>query len=818
MDTLSSSERVAPGQAQGASRFRGLSKAYGAIVEWSIIGLFFFVPLFVLPVTIDALEVNKQTLLVLVTFVAALAWLGQMVSKRELTFRRGWLNFFPLMYVVTVGVSAVTSLTGFTSWVGQTSQEYMSFLTAVSLGVLFYLLVNNASESRVQRRIFGALILSATIIAVGMLFHFFNVPIFGYLGGDTRVFNPIGTINAATIFLIAVTLLANGLWLVGKARAGELAFKKTAGALLSVATVVLTLSTIVIASALDYWVLWVILLTGISILFAFALVRAGEFPETGRFILPMALFVVALLLLFLPTPINFRLPVEILPSYSASWDITSQTLTNTSSLFGSGPGTFAIDYAKYHSTDLNTTGFWAVRFDRATSHIFTVIATLGIVGTIIYLAFILSLALRALGRLTREQDHAEWKATFVLFASWFALVVGSFLYSSNLTLTFLLFGLGGVLAAQVMLRVRTVSFNKSPRMGLAFSFLFVVVAVGIVTGLFVTGQRYAAEIAFAQAVRAEAAGESLDTVIQKLDSAATFNRLSDVYYRNLSQALLLKVREELSEGQIPEDKTQLVQALVATSINAAKRATDLSPNNVANWEVRGAIYREVSAVVGGADAFAVMSFETANALEPASPKHLTDLGRSYLVFAENARVLTGSKDQATADAAQATVSDNLKKAEDVLLRSIELKADYAPAHYYLAIVYEREGRLADAIAKMESVKRYNPLDVGVAFQLGLLYLRQGKYDLAEVELARAVELVPTYSNARWFLAAIYEQQGKIEEAIAQVQGVLETNPDNQLVAAKLERLKSGQVESVIPEPVEAGEETAVDVTEGQPEN
>ena len=35
------------------------------------------------------------------------------------------------------------------------------------------------------------------------------------------------------------------------------------------------------------------------------------------------------------------------------------------------------------------------------------------------------------------------------------------------------------------------------------------------------------------------------------------------------------------------------------------------------------------------------------------------------------------------------------------------------------MIYERQGRLADAVVKMETVKKYNPLDVGVAFQLGL---------------------------------------------------------------------------------------------------
>ena len=117
--------------------------------------------------------------------------------------------------------------------------------------------------------------------------------------------------------------------------------------------------------------------------------------------------------------------------------------------------------------------------------------------------------------------------------------------------------------------------------------------------------------------------------------------------------------------------------------------------------------------------------------------------------------------------------------------------------------------------KMESVAQYNPLDVGVAFQLGLLYIRQGDYDAAEAQLERTVTLLPTYSNARWYLAAVYEVNGDLEAATEQVQEVYNLNPDNELVKERLERLLGGEVSDEIPEPVEEGEQGATDVSEGE---
>ncbi|MEK9131215.1 MAG: tetratricopeptide repeat protein, partial [Patescibacteria group bacterium] len=350
-----------------------------------------------------------------------------------------------------------------------------------------------------------------------------------------------------------------------------------------------------------------------------------------------------------------------------------------------------------------------------------------------------------------------------------------------------------------------------PRMGLTFSFLFVLVAVGIVTGLFITGQRYAAEIAFAKAVSLDRAGGSLDEIIAKVSQATNYNRLSDTYERALAKALLVKVKTELSPAgtEIPPEKAQQIQQLIVASMTAAKAATTISPGNVANWEMLGAVYREMSPVVEGADVLSIEATQKAIELEPASPAHFNELAQAYLVFAENARARTTDKDKTVADAATKAVADYLLKAEEALVAAIALKTDYAPAHYYLAVIYERQGRLADAVVKMETVKKYNPLDVGVAFQLGLLYLRQGNYGLAQPELERAVQLTPSYSNARWFLAAIYEQKGEMAKAVEQVQKVLELNPENELVKAKLDRLKAGVKSSGLPEPIEVDDGTVL---------
>ena len=72
-----------------------------------------------------------------------------------------------------------------------------------------------------------------------------------------------------------------------------------------------------------------------------------------------------------------------------------------------------------------------------------------------------------------------------------------------------------------------------------------------------------------------------------------------------------------------------------------------------------------------------------------------------------------------------------------------------------------------------------------------------------------------YSNARWYLASMYEINGDLSAALAQIEKVAEANPDNELVAERLAQLRAGNSTTSIPAPVEEGEESATEVEEGE---
>jgi tetratricopeptide (TPR) repeat protein len=794
---------------------------FGMITRWVTYLLFFLVPVFFLPWTTSILEHNKQLLFVVLTGIGLLAWLGQMVMSKQFSFKSGWLNLVPGLFFVAVFISSITSMAGYQTWVGQASQEYASFLSLTLFVVLFYLLLNTAGDALVQRNTFIALFTSAALSGLVTLLGMFNLVHLPFAFAQSNGFNTIGTMNGFVSFMTVVMFVGLAMWLVSAQGRDRVIPMGGLGTLMRALIIFVSIVNLIGLTALDFWVFWLINIIGVLLLGTFVFIQSQEFPNPRRFALPLVVLFVSVLLLFLPSPLRLNLPVVVSPSYGTSFEISKQALsTGTSNLlFGTGPGTYLYDYLAYKPAAVNGSQFWSLRFDRAKSEMITAVATLGIVGSVLWLVLMIWVAVKAVGRLVFERDHEEWKMTYVAFIGWAILFLTHVLYSSNFTMTFLLWGFTGLLASQVCLKAWRSDFSTSPRLGLGASFAFAVVAVGVVASLFITGSRYAAEVAFAQAVETDRSEEgSIDEVIAQLNRAVGFNAFSDVYQRNLSSAYLVKARELIAASAGRErtaEETQSIVDTVGASINAAARATDIEPNYVSNWVVRGSIYRDLMSFAQGAEDLAAQSFQNSIQLEPNNPVHTTNLGRVYLTIADRARSLKSAEDAELAKQATDQEVTLLATAEQAFIRSTQIKSDYLPAHYYLAAVYERQGKLEQAAARLAALRNNNPADIGLAFQLTQMLIRLQRYDIAKQELERIVGLNPNYSNALWYLASMYEIEGDSVKAIEAIKKVVEINPENEMARTRLARLEAGEVTTIIPEPIEPGQEGATEVDEGE---
>ena len=329
---------------------------------------------------------------------------------------------------------------------------------------------------------------------------------------------------------------------------------------------------------------------------------------------------------------------------------------------------------------------------------------------------------------------------------------------------------------------------------LKISFLILLI-FGLGT-VFIGAQKYAAEVQYLKALRASQVGD-IDGAITHIVSAAGLNPSVDVYWRDLAQLYLNKVTIIGADENITiEERQQSTQVAIQNAVASGRQAAIISPQNVANWNVQGFVYRNLIGIAGAEDA-AIAAYEKATELEPASPFSFTELGRVYFLQAQRAKRegLTAQMDEA------------LQKALEQLNRAVELKNDYSPVRFYIATVFEEQGRTSEAIAELEKASIVSPSDSGLAFQLGLVYYRQDRFTEAREEFERAKFLNPNNANARYILGLVYDRQGDGNSAQEEFTAVANLNPDNREVQNILENLKAGKpaLEGITPAEPPIGE-------------
>ncbi len=769
-------------------------RALHEVARLSLTALAFLIPLVAFPWTSDVLDFNKNIVFVVLAIIATLSWVGSMVAEREMSLKAHWLFILPLLIIVATALSSAFSLVPYTSWLGEGGQEYVSFLSTLLLSIFFIVGTHVFGDLGLRRSILSALFIGSGLLGLGVLLSF--------LGLNLGLFsNTIGVPSALALYFLIIAVLGNGVWLVsGEDRERDQLPEGIYGVITRAGIVVTSLAALTLLVSLDSLPLWLLTFLGLVPLFAFVLALPKDFSQPLRFVMPMLLLVAALIFSFFPTFLRNPYPLEVSPSLGTSWNITQASWQDTSLFIGSGPGTFSNEYIKFMPASVNGTVFWDTRFDRSSSHLMTLFSTTGILGGLLFLVFVGSILVLSVGYLLRSRIHGGWKYMYGPFAAWLVVAGAAIILPQNFTLAFLFTLLSAFLAAQALPSARAVAFAKSPRLALASAFVFMLLGVGMLMMLFISLSRYSAEMAFAKAASLDASGGKLDEIIPYLNKAATRDRWNDGYYRNLGNALLMK-SAELAKKE--DAKPEELQAYVAAAINSGLQATKLAPKSVANWELRGSIYREFSPVVQNANDFAIASYNEAIKLAPMNPRYLVGLARTYIVRADLLRTLIEGEDKDLAKQAEGVKDEALTKAKEALDKALELKKDYTQASYYLAFVHERQGNLADAVKNMELVKAISPNDIGVSMQLALLYLRQGKNDLAKTELERSLTIAPNFANARWYLSVIYEDEKDTAKAIEQLVKIQETDPDNSAVKQRLERLRNGgPKEEVIPPPIE----------------
>ena len=752
--------------------------------------LVFLVPLFFIPWTSDILDFDKQFLVFSLSGIGLILYVAQVIKTGHLVLKKSLANYGALVFLAAAVLVALFSDFKYLSIFGGFGAGFQGSLVSTAAFAVFFFLVLNAFNGPEDltghdfKKLLDVFGLSSFLVLVLGVLQIFKVPVFNLFGVTAQAFNTVGTMNSLGI--IAALLLVISLT---KKPDKE---RKTLFDYVRLPALFLSLFLLLI---LNWWVLWLIVISGL--VFVLVSKSLSDWRILNYFwpLTIILLAVVFMLLKFnLASSFGISLPIEVAPSFSASFDIAKQAFVKDP-LFGVGQENFSLAYDLYRPASINNTVFWNIRFPEATSELFNFLITSGIVG----LAGLLFLVWTGFKLGLKNYDLLP------LFA---VLVATLILYPFNISLGFSFWFILGLLALAASRREDklVVNLEKSPRHSLITSVSFVGVLVLAVIGFYFMTLRYTANIKFTRAMNAT----DIDRQTQIAVEAINLDRNDDMYSRALTNLLISRVSQELQNlGNAKTDSEKQavitkIQNFSATAIDLGNETTQRHPKDSANWFSQALVYENLINIIDGSDQWAVKMYQEYSSLSPQDPVPYLRTGNIHLVRADFLRQLIfGQGAQIKPEDRtnmESQIIDNLKRAQESFRKAIELKSDYVLAIYNLGVVYDRQGRVKDAIKQLELTRSANPLDANVIFQLSLLYYRDNQKDKSFNELQRTTTIFPDFSNARWYLALLYEERGELDKALSELRKIEELNPDNEILKDKISQLERGK-RSIPPEKV-----------------
>lgn len=753
---------------------------------WALIGILMVSTVIVTPFLSVALSTTK-------TFLIAAGAIIVLVLFIVARLSRGNIVFPPLMLVgalwlptAAYALSSIFSGAPFANalWGSAIESDTLGFMLAAAfLGTLTALILRNAEQYKTFIRAGAAtfvavVLVQALIVIVGQFYPSTVSPSTPLVGSfqDLALFLGLGVIG------VLITL-----------RFVEL--KKRARQMLSFIMVV-ALLLLAVANVPFVWILLVLVSLGLFLEAVMMRKHSAEeadlsdvaimnetsvIAEGGNRSITLPLPVLAVAMFFLvggtlSGALANALNISILsasPSWPSTLSLAQQTYT-TAPLFGTGPGSFGVEWLKYRDPALNATVFWNTDFTTGIGFIPTSFVTTGLVGVLAWLAFIalfVVLGLRTLVVRTPQDAFVRYVA-ILSFISTVYLLLAAIFSLPNTVLIALAFVFAGLFASTTRFASGTsqrgIIFSRSPRLGFVIVFSLTLVMFASVVVAYSLVGRYLALNALTNASVAFSKND-IATASQKVADSIVFAPTAAAYQAQANIALV-QLRQIAASNTTGKEKEaeEAFQAALTSGINAAITATRLAPSDYQHWLALGNLYAQaVPLKVAGAYESSKTAFEKAQALNPTSP---------------SIRYVMAQLDIAHND---------LKSAKEHLKGAIALKADYIDVIFLLSQLEVRDGNLYAALQAAEGAARLAKGDANIQFQAGVLHAAQPDYANAVERLKDAIAANPQFANAKYFLAAVYAKQLKFEDAVLQLKEVAALSADNAtIVNPMIEKLNA----------------------------
>ncbi len=767
-----------------------MSQSY-KISFYIILSFIFLLPIFFIPGAVLSLGIAKSSLIVLAAMLGSLAFVYESWREGRMTLPKHALLYvvaaLPVVYLLSALLATPSSLSLFGYALEIGTFGYM-LLGSVVLALVALVV---STTSRILH------VISVLLLSLSLLALFVGAKVI--LGGDALAMgnffgnmgNPLGnwTDLAAGFGLLAIFAALT---------IGMIPMKRSIQALLYALFALSTGLMVVISFPTAF----ALTLAGSILLFLYFSKVENQFHfssghgDTVRksffarpTFLPILLGVISLIFLVNPNVSGEKTlgsvvsgyfginNAEVRPSFSATLDVSKAVLSQAG-LLGSGPNTFAHDWLIYKPANINATQFWASAFPFGVGFIPTQIATTGILGSALWLVFLvllIILSVKAVGQVPEARGE-RFVLMFTMLGTIF-LWAASLFYSPSGTLLLLAFIFAGLFISSLVqmgvISTYTLEPSRSSQARLAYFMVLAVVVVGALSMGWTSAKKTAAAYHFNKAVElSNIEGTPLATVETSLMQAIKADP-ADIYFVTLSRLNLVRAQAVAQSATgTPEENKAVFEESIRRSIEAARLAVNTNPAGFENWVALGNIYTALVSkplAVEGAYENASFAYNEAVRRNPSNPE-------LFLLLAQ----LEINK-------------ENTDNARAYIRNAIALKEDYADAYLMLSQLEVKAGNTAAAIASAENLAILVPNNAGLQFELGLLKFSSKNYTGAIESLNKALAISEDYANAKYYLGLALANLNRFAEAQAQFEDLLVTNPGNPELETALSSVKANKI-------------------------
>lgn len=612
----------------------------------------FLLPLFFLSITSEYYEFNKQALLAgLLVIGYSLLCIRQLLNHklkfqpeagRPLAYVRTKFDLPIFLLLAVYTASTIFSVSPAASFLGRHGVFHGGLLSLVLYVGLFYLITQIVADKNPsttdgygagadQRRFFlishFSFLLSSFFLSLLAILQYFEIYLFPWEFTRQRFWTPVGSINTLLVYLFVSLPLVLAQLIRVKG------FRKVSSCL------VLILS-----------------LTALFLVSGFGGSLRGVLPERYR---------------DFPKEISLNRPI--------AWLVTARVLANRP-ILGSGPATFFFDFTRFKPPEFNLLPFWNLRFNRAGNEAFEVLSTLGLAGIIAWIYLWTKIFKLGSTQIYTDKHTNKHRLILPLAVSLLVFLISTLFCPMTTTTAILFWVLLALFVTKAGLTEEVSTKDEALPASKILAFCFLLLISGFSYLYF--GRYYLAEVKYGAALAAFRTNQGTEAY-NNLWEAKKLNPHRDTYQVGFS-AINLVIADTVSR-QASSDSA-FIQQLVTQSVASARKATELCPSNVNNWEHLAGVYQNLTNYATNAGELAIGSFQQAVSLDPLHPGLRESLGRFFL-------------------------SQNLlDQAINTLAVAINLRPDYAQAHYDLAQALKAGGDYRSAQAALNRVLEIIPED------------------------------------------------------------------------------------------------------------